>query len=289
VAARSIIKSFKPDLIFVKGGYVSLPIIIAASYRSIPIVMHESDVVLGLANRIGAKWATKVGVGYPVKYYSLALQNKLVYTGIPIRHGFFNSATTKDRQLFGLRKDVPTLIITAGSQGARAINQVIKPLLPILLRQLQIIHLTGPANEERFIALKETLPTELKKNYHPFGYLKEGIESAVRVSDLAIARSGSTIAELAAGGVPMILIPLPTAAGDHQVRNAEIYTKEGAAVTIRQHNLTSERLMKTIVTLLADKERLTMMSKRAKHLSIEDAADNVVRIIEETLRKSHGE
>lgn len=283
IASRSIIKKFKPDLVFTKGGYVSLPVIIASHQLGIPVVIHESDMVMGLANRWGSRFAEKICVGYPASNYSDQLQDKLVYTGNPIRQDFFKSVNAFDRKAFSIRKGLPVILITAGSQGALAINDAIAPILKILLRKTQIIHLTGKNSEERFIQTKKNLPKNLINNYHPFGYLSNQMESAVKVSDLVISRAGSTIFELAACGKPMILIPLPSSANNHQVKNAEFFTKEGAALSLSQSHLTPERLLSTINTLLNNDYRLKTMAIRSKKMTRIDSVDRIVRVLEDIL------
>jgi UDP-N-acetylglucosamine--N-acetylmuramyl-(pentapeptide) pyrophosphoryl-undecaprenol N-acetylglucosamine transferase len=281
--ARTIIKKFKPDLIFTKGGYVSLPVIIAAHQLKIPIIIHESDIVMGLANKLGSRFADKICVGYPINNYPTSLEDKLIYTGNPIRKEFFKKETAADRKLFSIKRDFPVILITAGSQGALAINQSFKPILKALLRKSQIIHLTGKNSQQTFIDIKEKLPPNIKHNYHPFGYLNSGMDSAVKVADLVISRAGSTISELTACGKPMILIPLPTSANNHQTKNAEFFAKEGAAISLSQTYLTPERLLKTINTILSDEHRKESMSKRSKKLARPDAVDKIVRVIEEEL------
>ena len=281
--AKKIVKEFQPDLVFVKGGFVSLPIMLAAFNQKVPIIAHESDVVMGLSNKIGLKIASKICVSYPKKYYKNIDKNKMIFTGLPIRQDFFAAPQKNDRQIFNIKKDLPVLLITGGSQGSTAINKAIEPLIPYLAGRIQIIHLTGQENEKQFIKIKKSLSREVASHYHPYGFLDKGMETAVKISDLAISRSGSTIAELAAARVPMILIPLPTAAGDHQTQNAEIYAKEGAAITIKQSHLTPERLRDIIYAVLDDKQRIIGMKAAAKRMTIRDAADRVVRVIEETL------
>jgi UDP-N-acetylglucosamine--N-acetylmuramyl-(pentapeptide) pyrophosphoryl-undecaprenol N-acetylglucosamine transferase len=281
--ARSIIKKFKPDIVFTKGGYVSFPIIVAASRANIPVVFHESDIVMGLANRLACRVASKICVGFPVNNYPKIIADKIVYTGNPIRSSFFKKVTVADRKVFSIKKDFPVVLITAGSQGAVSINEAIKPILKNLLRRAQIIHLTGRNSEDIFAKFKTKLPKHLAANYHPFGYLNNGMESAVKVATLVVARAGSTTAELTACGKPMILIPLPSGASNHQVRNAEFFAKEGAAISLNQHHLTSERLLRTINSLLEDEHRLKDMSARSRKLARTDAVDKIVRILEEEM------
>lgn len=283
--AKKIINDFKPDLVFVKGGFVSLPVLLAARAKKVPIVVHESDVVMGLSNKIGLRVAAKICVSYPKKYYKNIDKNKMIFTGLPIRQGFFKPVQNKDRQMFNLKKDLPVLLVTGGSQGSEALNNVLEPLIPYLAGRVQIIHLTGAKHEQRFIKIKRTLSREVAPHYHPFGFLEKGMEAAVNVSDLAVSRSGSTIAELAAAAVPMILIPLPWAAGDHQTKNAEIYAKEGAAITLKQNHLTPERLRDTIYAILDDKHRFSSMKAAGSRMTVKDSADRMVRVIEEELNK----
>lgn len=285
--ARSIIRKFKPDIIFTKGGYVSFPVIMAASQANIPVIFHESDIVMGLANRLAGRVASKICVGFPINNYSDKLTNKLIYTGNPVRSSFFDKVKSSDRKVFGLKKDFPVLLITAGSQGAVAINEAIRPILKSLLRRTQVIHLTGTKSESIFTDFKNGLPKSLSNHYHPFGYLKTGMDSAVKSSSLVIARAGSTFSELTAAGKPMILIPLPSGASNHQVKNAEYFAKEGAALSLSQNHLTPERLLRTINSLLQDEHRLESMASRSRKNSKPDATDKIVRILEEVLRSQN--
>lgn len=284
--ANIIVNKFKPHLIFCKGGYVSLPIILAGSAHKIPIITHESDVVLGLTNKIAVKFAKKICTGFPLRYYDNLDPKKAVYTGIPVNNDYFKKCTKRDKQLFSLKKELPVILICGGSQGSYAINCAVKPLLMSLLYKTQIIHMTGNQWIGEFNGLKNSLPKTIRYNYHPFDFLIKQFPSAVKCADLVVGRAGgSSTAEFSAAGVPMILIPYPSATAGHQVKNAEVYSKEGAAITIRERYLTATRLHDTINTLLQDKYRLKHLSLRAKAMSNPDSADKIVRVIEEQLKK----
>lgn len=281
--ANAHIKSFKPDLVFVKGGYVSLPITFGARMAKIPLIAHESDVVIGLANRFAINGAQKVCVGFPTRYYPKTYRKKLIYTGVPIRKGFSEHIKPSDRKLFSLQRGLPVLLITGATQGSFVLNDTCKAILPSLLGRVQIIHLTGSVHEKFFQTFRKSLPRSLASFYHVYGFLENGMESAVRSADCVVSRAGSSITEFAAAGLPMILVPLPSTGGDHQLKNAEVYTKEGAAITIRQQQLTPQRLLDTIHTLLDDPHRMAGLSHQAKLLAVTDATDNVVRVIEDVL------
>lgn len=281
--ANSIIRAYKPDIVFVKGGYVSLPVTLVASRRKIPLVAHESDVVIGLANRFAIKAAHTVCVGFPTRYYPKQYRKKLVYTGVPIRKGFGEKVKPSDRKLFSLHKGMPVILVTGATQGSQMLNDTFKAILPSLLGRAQVIHLTGNAHEKSFQALKKSMPREIASFYHVYGFLENGMEAAVRSADCVVSRAGSSIAEFAAAGLPMILVPLPFTGGDHQLKNAEVYTKEGAAITIRQQQLTPQRLLDTLHTLLDDPHRMAGLSRQAKALAMPDATDKVVRVIEDVL------
>jgi len=281
--AHSIVRSFKPDIVFVKGGYVSLPITLIARRRKLPLVAHESDVVIGLANRFAIKAAQKVCVGFPTRYYPKEYRKKLVYTGVPIRKGFSQRLKPADRQLFSLHKSVPVLLITGATQGSQMLNDICKAILPPLLGRMQIIHITGSAHEKDFQEIRTKLPRALASYYHVYGFLEHGMEAAVRCADCVVSRAGSSIAEFAAAGLPMILVPLPFTGGNHQLKNAEVFTKEGAAITIRQQQLTPQRLLDTINALLDDPHRMAGLAHQAQLLAVPEATDNVVRVIEDVL------
>ncbi len=262
IQAYFILTAFRPDVIFAKGGFVTFPVLYWARLKKIPVVIHESDVVMGRANVWAAEFAKKICVGFPVKFYQQAPTEKLVFTGIPVRHEFFAPSVSNNP---------PVLLITGGSQGAHRINQIIKEILPELLKKYMVWHLSGQADYED---LKNDHP-----NYHLEAFSDE-MPKLVTRADLIISRAGATtFAEIGAAQKPAILVPLPTAAADHQTANAKVYEEAKAAVVISQNALTSSSLLSIINRLMEDKEILKLLGHHAGQFAQRDAAGQIVDVL----------
>lgn len=268
-----IIVSFRPKVIFAKGGYVTMPVVLAAWFLRVPIITHESDVIMGLANRLEAKLAKKICVGFPVENYKDLPLHKIVYTGNPIRKEFLQAKRSND---WNKRSDrtTGTILVTGGSQGSRFINQTIAALLGELTKKYHIIHVSGK-NDHEWLK-KNSWP-----NYELYDFTDK-IAQLMNKADLIISRSGaSTLAEISVLGKPSILIPLSTSANEHQQANAKIYEKKSAAVVVSEKGLTSDNLKDIIDRLMEDKKMLEEISKNTKELSQPNAAE---AITEEILR-----
>lgn len=263
-----ICQSFGPDIIFAKGGYVSLPIVLVGWLLGIQIVSHESDVVIGLANKITARVAKKICLGFPENYYQGLPKDKIVYTGIPLREEFINLSSTP----LSFHPPKPSILIIGGSQGAHAINRVIFQSLDRLLPNYKIIHFSGHSD---FPWLKK----KISPGYQVFDFVDHPAK-LMNKADLIITRCGATsLAEIASLGKPAILIPLPWATGAHQEKNSLIFKKAGAGVILKQEELSSKNLVQTINKLFSDRERLKRMGESAKSLAKPEATKLVVREI----------
>ncbi len=270
-ASIKIISSFKPDVIFAKGGYVTLPLVLAAKMCKIPIIIHESDIVMGLANSIEAKLANKVCVGWPAQFYNNIPINKIVYTGNPIRKEFSKFLLTS----YTLSHK-PVILITGGSQGAHFINEIISKIINELVKKYHLIHVCGQKDYE-------WLKKYENDNYKLYNFTDKMPELMAK-SDLIISRSGAnTLAEISSLAKPSILIPLPSAANNHQVKNAEIYAKKNAAIVLQQNSLNPNNLLDIINNLMSDKKLLEAMSAQTKSLfhpdSSEEIAEEILKII----------
>ncbi|MDD5626542.1 MAG: undecaprenyldiphospho-muramoylpentapeptide beta-N-acetylglucosaminyltransferase [Patescibacteria group bacterium] len=272
-----LILGFKPNVIFSKGGYVSLPVVIAAWILHKKIIVHESDAVPGLANRIAAHLASKVLLGFNAhsaeKLSAKSLQGKYIFTGNPVRQEILKGDPVKARDFFHLSKDKPTILAMGGSQGARFINDLIRKLLG-KLKGYQIVHLTGvqSGSSQRLEPAKGKM-----RDYRSYSYLDgEKIALAYSIADLIISRAGAnSLAEIAACAKPSILIPLPSAASDHQLANAKIFEKRGASIILEQKDLTSRKLISLITSLFKNPNQLETMRKKAKGLAKFDAARKI--------------
>jgi len=271
--------AFHPKVIFAKGGYVTVPVVFAAAILKVPIISHESDIIMGLANRWEAKYATKICVGFPVQFYADLPFRKLIYTGNPIRKQFQQAKRSN-----GLNKrsdrTIGTILITGGSQGARFINQTVAAVMGDLTKKFKIIHVSGKNDYE-------WLKKNKWSNYQLYDFTDKMPEFMAKAS-LIISRAGAnTLAEISYLGKPSILIPLSSAANNHQAKNAEIYEKKNAAVVVSEKGLTGDNLKDIIERLMEDKELLTNLGRQAKSLSQPDAAEAIAEeIIKEVTKKS---
>ncbi|MBI2624311.1 UDP-N-acetylglucosamine--N-acetylmuramyl-(pentapeptide) pyrophosphoryl-undecaprenol N-acetylglucosamine transferase [Candidatus Parcubacteria bacterium] len=276
VQSLTLIFAIMPDVVFAKGGFGSVPVSVAAWLYRIPLVMHESDAVVGLANRISAPLAARIGVAFP-QAERLFNQSKAVVTGNPIRRPLLEGSAQRGREIFGILSGKPVLLIIGGSQGAEPINDLTVASLRDLLVRYDVIHQTG---EKNYSAVVEEARVEvgagLEAGYHARPFLSEDeLAQAYAVADLIISRAGSGIFEIAALGKPSILIPLPSAAQDHQRENAYAYAHTGAALILEQGNLTPHLFAERISSLLDNPETMQKMSERAKAFAKIDADEKI--------------
>jgi UDP-N-acetylglucosamine--N-acetylmuramyl-(pentapeptide) pyrophosphoryl-undecaprenol N-acetylglucosamine transferase len=277
----------RPDLVFSKGGSGSIAVTSAARFLGIPVFIHESDVVPGLSNQRTSKWAKRVFISFPkTEYFD---PKKAIVTGNPIRNEILNGNKQKAAEIFRLTLSKPVFLIIGGSQGAQALNDFVLRVLNQLLEKYEVIHVTGTQNfKETDAEAQVVLAKDLAKYYHPIGFLdEEKTKHAYAASDLIISRSGaSAIFEIAAVGKPSILIPLPSAAGDHQSKNAYVYSQSGAGEVLEQGNLTPNFFMEKVQLLLLHQERLEEMKHSALAFAKPLAARAVAREILEFLMLS---
>jgi UDP-N-acetylglucosamine--N-acetylmuramyl-(pentapeptide) pyrophosphoryl-undecaprenol N-acetylglucosamine transferase len=280
--SREIIAEFDPDVVFAKGGYVSLPVGLAARSLHYPLVIHESDSIMGMSNKLLAKRADKVCVSYPVKSYQDLDREKLVYSGNPVRSDIYGGTKAGAVRELNLDADLPTIMIIGGSQGSLVINQVVSESLGVLLKKYQIIHVSGERDYDWLGFQAEKLDPTLAKNYHLFNYLSGNLKDAYVASDLVISRAGNNvIAELAALHIPTILIPLSSSANSHQLSNAKIVSRMGAAMLLLQDNLSSKTLIRKIDYLFDNPDEMRAMKEKIATLATPDAAKIVATEIYE--------
>ena len=277
LAARRALAAFRPDVVLSTGGFVSVPAVVAA--RGIaPVLTHEQTAILGLANRINARFADVLAVSHrQTEQLAGRLHRHVVVTGNPIRVGLTTGDRSRGLQRLGFDPAIPVAYVTGGARGASPINQRIAALLPDILDHTQIVHQTGPltanADAVNLTELRETLPEPLRRRYAVVEFLRDELPDVYAAADLVIGRAGAgTIAELAYVGLPAILVPLPGARGDEQALNARVLGDAGAAVVIPQPDATPERLQKEILALLGDPERRSRMAIAARTVARPDAA-----------------
>jgi UDP-N-acetylglucosamine--N-acetylmuramyl-(pentapeptide) pyrophosphoryl-undecaprenol N-acetylglucosamine transferase len=273
---RAIYRKFDPHAVLGMGGFTSTAPVLAGKMRGIPTFIHESNAIPGKANKLTARLVQAVLLGFK-ECAPFFPKVKTEVTGTPIRTELQRLDRKTARETLGLRADFITLLVMGGSQGASGINQAMIKSLPALDgAPLQVIHLTG-TRDEKLVAdnyRRAKLPAFVAAFHHR-------MEELYSAADFAVARSGAaSLAELAAFGLPAILIPFPYAADDHQTRNAEIFTKAGAAIVVRESEIQDDALAHKILPFIQDRGRLQRMSESAAKLSTRNAACAVVETIE---------
>lgn len=248
--AKSLMKELKPDVVFSKGGFVTVPVVLAASKCKIPVVIHESDMTPGLANKIALPKADRVCCNFPETKNNFP-DGKATITGTPIRSELFSGNAAEAMTFCGFTSMRPTILIVGGSTGSMAINRAIWDCLEELLADYNVIHITGQGNlnEEMNKLYKE-------KGYAQFDYVKKELSSLLALSDIVISRAGANaICELLALKKPNILIPLSAKAsrGD-QILNAESFEKSGYSKVIQEEDVTKETLLNAVKYVAENKE-----------------------------------
>lgn len=287
----AIIKLFflYPDVVFSKGGYTSIPVIIAAKLLAIPIVIHESDAVPGRSSKIGAKLARYIGIAHDdvAKYFP---SNKTALVGIPIRKAVLVRSQTA-KQSLNIRADKPLLYITGGSLGAERLNRQIISVLPTLLQKFYVFHQVGEKQvEETQTAVQNKISDQnLLQSYFLQSTLSaEMVALVLSAADLVVTRSGSTtLFEIAHHQKPSILIPIPESISHDQRSNAYSYARSGAAVVLEEDNLTDSLLLQEIDSIINDRTRYHEMVQATANTSFPQAAEKISEILI-SIGKEHG-
>jgi UDP-N-acetylglucosamine--N-acetylmuramyl-(pentapeptide) pyrophosphoryl-undecaprenol N-acetylglucosamine transferase len=277
-----------PDVIFSKGGFGSIPGVLTGKILLTPVFLHESDVIPGLANRFLSRFALEIFVSFPVRQTEYFSPKKIISIGNPIRKEILKGSKEEAKNFFKLSSKKPVILILGGSQGAQRINDKILENLPELLKNFEVIHQCGENNFKEVRAEAGViLNKELEKFYHLFSFLKEPeISQAYIVSDLVVSRAGSGIIfEIAAVGKPAILIPLPEAAQNHQIKNAYAYAERGACLIMEEDNFTARFFLEKLKYLFARPNELEKMAKAAKEFSRPEAAKIVANYLVEYLKQ----
>lgn len=268
-----------PDVVFSKGGTGALAVVLAARFYRIPVAIHESDAKPGLTNLVSSHFVQKIFVSFAAAtaYFD---RSKTEVTGTPVRRELLENGITKDaaRETLGFASSAPLIFVYAGSQGSVRINNCILENLSVLIQETQILHQTGTANfpEVEKLSRAALLGASFKNRYHAMAYFTDDLSAAFAAADCIVARAGSaTLFEIAAFGIPAVLVPLTESANDHQRANAYAYAKAGAAVVIEEANLLPGIFVNEVKHILSDKESQEKMSAAAKQFFIPDAADKI--------------
>ncbi len=256
------IYKFKPDVVFSKGGFASVPPIIAAWILRIPIITHESDIIPGLANKIIAHFASRILISFSSakRYFD---KNKVILTGNPIRLDITKGSRKNALKFFGFFSNLPTILIFGGSQGAQKINEIVLKSLPDILEKYQVIHVCGNRNFEYLKNRVKDLELKYPARYRFYPFLTYELKDAYALCDIVVSRAGAnSLSEIIALCKPNIIIPLPTAANDHQMENAKFFAEKGMVALVKEEDLTVDILTKELSKMLQESDfRANMIEK----------------------------
>lgn len=278
---QSLIKLiiWRPKVVFLKGGFVCLPVGYAAYLLRIPIVIHDSDAHAGLANRLLAPVATTIATGAPLEYYNYPKQ-KAHYVGIPVKstlRPLTNTQKAEIKEKFHLPADQPLVVVTGGGLGAKRINNAVVAIASKLARVASVVHLSGAA---QYKELQQKVPQS--DNYKLISFISEGFTDLVGAADIVISRAGaSSLAELAAVGANVILVPNPQLVGGHQLKNAQIYVDKGAVVIADETKFEADSnlLLNQITELLDNIEKRHQLGAALHTFAKPHAAADLAKLI----------
>jgi UDP-N-acetylglucosamine--N-acetylmuramyl-(pentapeptide) pyrophosphoryl-undecaprenol N-acetylglucosamine transferase len=274
--SKKILKQFQPDVLFFTGGYIAFPMALAGS--GYPSLLYVPDIEPGLASKTVARFARQIDLTTEESKSYYQSQNKLEVTGYPTRTNLTSWDKDSAYRVLGLSPELKTLLVLGGSKGARSINMALLEILPDLLPNMQVVHISGQLDWENVKDASEALDSTHNKvgRYHPFKYLHEEIGAAFTVADLVVSRAGASIlGEYPLFGLPAIIVPYPHA-WRYQSVNAEYLTNHAAAVVIRDEEL-SDNLLSQIALLMSDDQLRNAMSNNMRKLMSPDAADVIAR------------
>jgi UDP-N-acetylglucosamine--N-acetylmuramyl-(pentapeptide) pyrophosphoryl-undecaprenol N-acetylglucosamine transferase len=273
------LEKFKPNVVLATGGYVSAPVIWAAWRKKIPVVIELPDLEPGWAIRATWRLSRQVAVSFDevLKFFP---RGRATVTGYPVRAEFFQATRDAGRAHFQLDHEMPGVTVFGGSQGAHALNEIVRANLRELLQTTQILHVCGVQDKTALDAERAMLETKLAARYHVFEYLNEDMPLSLAAADVVVARAGAaTLGEFPAVGVPSILVPGLFAQG-HQSKNAEFLASRGAAIALEEEKLALE-FVPTLMNLLDDPTRLQRMRDAVKKLARPEAAKQIGELLQE--------
>jgi UDP-N-acetylglucosamine--N-acetylmuramyl-(pentapeptide) pyrophosphoryl-undecaprenol N-acetylglucosamine transferase len=273
--ATRLVSRFRPDVVLATGGYVCVPVSMAARQRRIPVLMLEQNALPGRAVRWLGSWVRDVATSFPGTAAYLP-RARVVCTGNPVRRPFAELAGRSTRP------GAPhTLLVMGGSQGARNLNGVLLEALPTLLGaspQVRVVHLTGPSDHPQVVAAAGAAGIPLGDRYQPLPFVSDVAERLVAASLVAMRAGGSSLAEVACVGRPMVLVPYPHA-GEHQAANAEIFEEAGAARVLPDHELRASRFAEVVLEIMGDPELCQRMASASSSMARPRAALDVAELL----------
>lgn len=272
--AKRLLKQIQPDVVFSKGGFVAVPVVLAAKSRHIPCIIHESDMTPGLANKICIPCAQRVCTNFPETIEHIPAQ-KAILTGTPIRQELFHGDKKKGLELCGFQDNKPVILIIGGSLGSVRVNEAVRAILPQLLQKYQVIHLCG----------KGKIDNSLIKiaGYVQFDYIKEELCDLMAAADIMISRAGANaICEILALRKPNILIPLSAQAsrGD-QILNAASFEKQGYSIVIQEEDITNEKMLEAVNEAYDNRVKYAKAMERSQ---LNNSIEKIVELINAACR-----
>ena len=267
--AASVVRKVKPDVIFSKGGFVSVPVVIGGWLNRVPVIIHESDMTPGLANKIAIPFASKVCTNFPEAADNIPA-SKAVYTGTPIRKELFNGIAEKGYDICGFNSSKPVIMVMGGSLGSRNLNRFLREALPELLSYFQVVHICGKGNIDE--SLMDT------KGYKQFEYISSEQPHIFKIASLVISRAGAnSIFEFLLLKIPSILVPLSTRAsrGD-QLLNAKSFEKMGFCRVLNEENIDKDKLFTAIMDVYNNRKYyISNMSRK----EVPDGTNEIMKLI----------
>lgn len=273
--ARKLLKKIKPDIVFSKGGFVAVPVVLAAKHCNIPVIIHESDITPGLANKLAIPSASKVCCNFPETLKHLP-EGKAVLTGSPIRQELFSGSKERALTFTGLSGDKPVLLIMGGSTGSKFINEMVRRQLPTILQTYDVVHLCGKDHLDA--------PLTQQSGYLQYEYISKELPDLLALADMVISRAGANaICELLALKKPNILIPLSASAsrGD-QILNAKSFARQGFSYVLDEDTMTDEQLLLAIAAVGKKKAQYVAAMNESKQMN---PINTILELIVKTAKK----
>ncbi|MGB2965591.1 MAG: undecaprenyldiphospho-muramoylpentapeptide beta-N-acetylglucosaminyltransferase [Anaerolineales bacterium] len=274
--AGQIIREFRPDVLFFTGGYLAVPAAYAG--RSVPSLVFLPDIEPGLAIRTISKLASFIAISVDQSKQYIPQGIPAVVTGYPVRSSLRAWSREDALYVLNLTPDLPVLLVFGGSKGARSINRAVMRILPDLLQEMQVVHISGNLDWDEVQMNQENLSQGEKGNYRVFPFLHDEMGAALRSADLVVSRSGASIlGEYPVFGIPAILVPYPHT-WRYQKTNAQYLADRGAAIIIEDQNLT-DQLLSRVQELIRDQEQLSIMGSAMKVLAQPKAAERIAQML----------
>ena len=288
------IRQFAPDVLLATGGYVAVPPVVAAGMLHIPVLIHEQTTQIGLANRICARFASRIALSWDAAMDALEpkLRPRAFVAGNPVRPQIFGGIASRAVEHFGLSDEfLPVIYITGGSLGARVINLAVEECLTELVQVARVVHQCGTQEKEverdydRLTRARLLLPEPMQRRYSLTPFVKDELRDVLALADLVVARAGAgTVGELCALGKAALYVPLVPTGGDEQTKNARMAESAGAARILKQDDCDGPRLLEAVRALLGNKAGLKPMEEGAKTLARPNAAREIARAVLELAR-----